>query len=411
MNKKILVLVESLDRASSGGKANLAIIKNLNLNFEVTVAHYSKKPLTLHGIKLLYIPERKISGFYFLSRLQRLVQRKTGIILSHFLENIFGFSFTFFNDTKSIKKEFSAQFCPNDFDLLITLSQGASFRPHYAVLNLLAWHKKWLAYIHDPYPFYYYPYPYGYKQAGHNFKKIFFEEISQKAAYIGFPSLLLQKWMTNYFPKFKGKSLVIPHQLYRNYVEDLEVMPGFNSTNFNILHAGNLIGGRSPEGLLKGFAMFLKHNPNSKGKCFLWLLGPHNYYKELIEVYKNKTNQIIVSDGYVDYSKALWAQQNASVNVILEGAGKISPFLPGKFPHCIAANKPILALTPKKSELRRLMGKKYLYMNEPNDYLGIKYSLQKIFEDWLIDNELKLNRNDLREYISADFLKEVLNKI
>ncbi len=130
---KILVVVDSINiEDSSGSKANVALIHNLvEAGFEVQVYHYTLKKIQLSGVNCFSIPEIKHSPLYFLSRLQRVLSRSFNLDIAPFLENFFGFSFTFFNDTNSIIKALKK----TDFepDLVLTLSKGASFRPHYSV--------------------------------------------------------------------------------------------------------------------------------------------------------------------------------------------------------------------------------------------------------------------------------------
>ncbi len=127
-NIKILIVVDSINvEDSSGSKANVALIKNLvDAGFEVLVYHYTLKNIQLSGVSCFAIPEIKHSYLYFLSRLQRVIWRNFNINLAPFLQKIFGFSFTFFNDTNSIKRALKKiNYTP---DLVITLSKGASFR-------------------------------------------------------------------------------------------------------------------------------------------------------------------------------------------------------------------------------------------------------------------------------------------
>ncbi|PAM96836.1 UDP-glycosyltransferase, partial [Flavobacterium sp. IR1] len=132
-------------------KANVALILNLkDAGFEVSVYHYTRKEIQLPGVKCVAIKERRSNALFLLSRIQRKLQHGLEINLAKHLEPIFGFSFTFFNDVKSIaaalKKE--RNFTP---DIVLTLSKGASFRPHYALLYAPIFHNKLLTYIHDPY--------------------------------------------------------------------------------------------------------------------------------------------------------------------------------------------------------------------------------------------------------------------
>src|SRR5690606_27487000 len=114
-------------------------------------------------------------------------------------------------------------------------------------------------YIHDPYPLHYYPEPYQWSEPGYKKKIQFFNDVSLKCKWAAFPSLLLKKWMSNYFSHFHEKSLIIPHQLNNISLKNSsQKLPSFfDHGKFSLLHAGNLMKQRSPFGLLDGFKLFL----------------------------------------------------------------------------------------------------------------------------------------------------------
>lgn len=404
----ILVVTDSIDiEDSSGSKANVAIIHNLrDAGFNVTVYHYTRRNIPLDGVTSYSIPEIKFGAAYFLSRAQRVLQRKFKIELAPFFEKRFGFSFTFFNDTNSIKKALAKiNMVP---DLVLTLSKGGSFRPHYAVLKLPKLHSKWMAYVHDPYPFHYYPRPYNWVEIAYKFKEDFFLEVSKKAKYSGFPSRLLLEWMGSYFPNFLTTGVVIPHQNSNYTVRENTFPVYFNPNQFNLLHAGNLMKQRSPEGLLKGFLLFLDQNPQAVKHSKLLLLGPADYHSRMLESYSN-TPGIYIHNGTIPFDVIYNLQLHTAVNVIMEAKSEISPFLPAKFPHCVAANKPIFLLAPYYSETRRLLGDHYPYWSEVDDVKKIADKIQEMYELWMKSpNQMTLNRPDLENYLSVSFLKEAI---
>ena len=412
---KILVVVDSINiEDSSGSKANVALIHNLaEIGFEVVVYHYTLKDIHLEGVRCFAIPEIKYSPLYFLSRFQRVLQRTFNLYLHHFLEGIFGFSFTFFNDTNSIVRALKK----NSFqpDLVLTLSKGASFRPHYAILKLPELHNKWMAYVHDPYPFHYYPSPYTWVESSYKQKEKFFRQVSVKAKYSAFPSLLLQEWMGSYYPNFLKTGMIIPHQnaSYRcsSSEEKIQFPDYFDVTKFNLLHAGNLMKQRSPEGLIEGFKLFLSKNPNAKNDVKLILLGNASYYSKMLEENQNGP-EMYIYNGNVDFNIVYNLQKNVSVNIILESKSEISPFLPAKFPHCVEANKTILSLAPYYSEIRRLLGNDYEYWAEADDIEKIAALIGILYQLWRQDpDNLILNRSDLSVYLSGVYLKEVMNNL
>jgi hypothetical protein len=407
--KKILIVVDSINiEDSSGSKANVALINNLNkAGFEVLVYHYTLKNIELKNINTVAIPEIKMSTMYFLSRSQRIISRNFKINMAPFLERLFGFSFTFFNDTSGIIRALKK--CEFEPDLILTLSKGASFRPHYAVLKCPDLHDKWMAYIHDPYPFHYYPRPYNWVESGYKKKESFFLKVSEKAKYSAFPSKLLKEWMSSYFPNFIKTGVVIPHQNAEYNLPNKDFPNYFDAAKFSLLHAGNLMKQRSPKGLIEGFKLFLDKNPEAKKDSKLILLGNASYHSKILEDCIVDNPEIYIYNGNVAFDVVYNLQKNVSVNIILESKSEISPFLPAKFPHCVEANRPILLLSPYYSETRRLLGNDYAYWAEVDEVEKIAFVIENLYQLWKQNPyNLLLNRNDLVEYLSAENLKKII---
>ncbi|RTY83280.1 UDP-glycosyltransferase [Flavobacterium sp. ZB4P23] len=409
---KILIVVDSINiEDSSGSKANVALINNLaEAGFEVFVFHYTLKNIQLEGIQCIAITEIKYSTLYFLSRLQRILSRSFNISVAPLLEKIFGFSFTFFNDTSSIIKCLKKMtFEP---DLVLTLSKGGSFRPHYAVLKCPELHRNWMAYIHDPYPFHFYPRPYTWVESSYKQKEIFFAKVSEKAKYSAFPSQLLLEWMGSFYPNFLKTGVVIPHQNARYEIQNQDFPSYFDPLKFNLLHAGNLMKPRSPEGLIEGLLLFFDKNKDARDEVRLLLLGPSSNYSAMLDNYEKIIPELIVYNKSFLFDDVYNIQKNTSVNIIIEAKSEISPFLPAKFPHCVEANKTILSLSPYLSEVKRLLGVDYEYWSEVDDCLKISELIEQLYYLWKVDpDKLLLNRVDLQDYLSVNYLKQIINNL
>ncbi|MDO5970562.1 UDP-glycosyltransferase [Flavivirga aquimarina] len=411
---KILIVAESLDvNDSSATKGRVALIKNLKqCGYELKVFHYTRKHIILPGIECVAILEKKWTAWYWLSKVQLVIKRWFKINLNTFFEDKLGFSFAFFNDVKSIKDCLSKEnrFAP---DWVLTLSKAASFRSHMAVLKLPNLHEKWLAYVHDPYPMHCYPEPFNWFQPGHKQKEAFFREVSKKASYAIFPSQLLNEWMEQYFSGFLDKSIVIPHQASSKMVSKEVLHPDwFQGDSFTILHAGSLMKPRNPKGLVEGYQLFLSKNPEARDHSQLLLLGQKSYFKAYLDEKNEEISSLYLSGGYIDFNTVLALQNSVSVNVILEAKADISPFLPGKFPHCVMANKPIIHLGPEKSETYRLLGNDYQYHAHIDDIKKITVMIESLYQIWLKNNKtLQLDRQDLEAYISVSNLEQTFSKI
>jgi glycosyltransferase involved in cell wall biosynthesis len=410
IQKKILVIVESIDvNKSSGSKANIALINNLNAaGFTLKVYHYDRQEIQLDGIKCISINENRKSFLFFLSRIERYLRYYLKLHFNKKVENQFGFSFTLFNDrnsiVKALKKESS--FNPN---WILTLSQGGSFRPHHALLKMPEFQKKWIAYIHDPYPMHWYPKPYAWREAGFKQKEVVMKQIVDECHTVAFPSQLLMEWMGSKYQPFVSKGVIIPHQI-DNSPRSVKMSENYKLGNdkFTILHAGNLLQARSPFGLIEGYLNFKKSYPAINAQ--LILLGPAQYY----EAYLNKLSEL-APDIYVilenrPFKEVRELQNEVDVNVILEAIADFSPFLPGKFPHCIQANKPILILGPDKSEVKRLLGKDYPYWSTQDNPQKISDILMELYNNWKLGKD-HLDREDLVNYLSEDHLMHVINSL
>ncbi len=409
--KKILIVAESIDvEDSSGTKGRVALIRNLiKLGYDIQVYHYTKKTIEINGARCVAIKEKKLNITYLASRIERQFRNQFKLDFHKSLEKIFGFSFTLYNDRDSI----IAALRKLDFkpDLIITLSQGRSFRPHHALLKLPEFHRKWLAYIHDPYPMHFYPRPYVWVEPGYYQKWKFMKNMSEKAAFAAFPSRLLMEWMGSYYKGYLDKGLVLPHQIasYSNRNE-VNIPPFFNQKKFNVLHSGNLLHARDPKGLIEGFNLFLKRIPVAKNDSHLFLIGNYEYHKKMLLSKAQEIELLHVMES-LPFDQVNLLQNKAAVNIILEAKSEISPFLPGKFPHCVQANKPILLLGPFYSESRRLLGQDYPFYAEVDEVEKIAVIIGELYFQWKENNNQQLNRPDLELYLSENHLKETIDKV
>ena len=409
--KTILVVTDSIDsNAGSGPKANVAMIENLMAcGYQVLVLHNTNSKNIQPAFEHIKIKIQKWSPLYLLGAFIRVFFRHTKINLNKWIELIAGFSPDFFSTCGTLTLSIMKQ--SKKFDLVITLSQGASFRPHYAALKCTSIHQKWLAYIHDPYPFHYYPRPYNWVQPGYMQKEIFFSQMAQKARWFAFPSKLLMEWMGTYFPEMEKKGILIPHQISDAKVQEFNTSHYWNPFEFNLLHAGNLLKQRPADGLINGFKLFLKNHPEAISHTKLHLIGPADYHAKQLMGYEAQTPQLKLNMRGISFQQAYWLQQDAAVNIILESKSEISPFLPGKFPHCIIAGKPVLLLSPYYSETRRLLGESYPYWCEQNNTEKIAAHIGKLYARWHNKTETNFEfSNELKEYLSYSYLKQQIDR-
>ena len=166
---------------------------------------------------------------------------------------------------------------------------------------------------------------------------------------------------------------------------------------------------RNPSGLVEGFQKFVENNKEAKAHTQLLILGKKEYFENYLNTKKAELTQLYLSSGYVSFNEVQYIQNNISVNIILEAKSEISPFLPGKFPHCVKANKPILYLGPKQSETLRLLGENYLFSAQINEVDKIGSHIEVLYHHWKNKTEQQfLNRPDLVEYLSYKNLEKII---
>ena len=409
--QKILVLVESLDvDDSSGTKGRVALLQNfVKAGYKVTALHYTQKDIQLDDIECVAVKERKSSGRFFMSRLQRYLYRWFKINIGDKVDSIWGFSFSWFNDASSMAAVLR-KYDPAAYAMLWTFSKGNSYRSHAAVLQVAAWQKKWYAYVHDPYPQQLYPRPYNYVPRGYKKKRYFFREITLKAHRMVFPSLLLKDWMQSYYTAIRDKSLIVPHQIASLFSSERTLPSYFDSAKFNLLHGGNLLDLRDPKPLVDAYAIFLKAYPEAKKDSALFFLGKASAFSDYLKDQQQHIPQLYSSSGYVPFEQVYAMQQRAAVNIILEARSEISPFLPGKFAHCVAADAPIILVGSYYSECKRLLGPEYPLTFDFDAVEAISKAIGELYTKWKMDpQQLKLDRPDLQAYLSEPYLRELLD--
>lgn len=405
---KLMIVVDSIDiDNSSGARANLALINNLSQYFYLRVYHYSFKVIQLPAIETTLISEDRRNWRFIISRLHRLTRRHLKIDLNKMIENFIGFSFTFLNDLYSFKNSLSSVPIEN-IDLIITLSQGTSFLPHFAILEFPECHSKWIANIHDPYPMAAYPKAYAFKSAGTRIKFRLMQQVLRESKNVIFPSLLLSDWVSKFYEICETKKIIIPHQIDFNLPDcDANNLNIIDSNEFSVLHAGNLLSQRNPIPLIRAFNHLCNLSDQSI-KMKLFFIGP-----------LCRTHSIHISEENLSAVKFLptlnfadtyQLQRLCNVNVILEAHDELSPFLPGKFAHCIAAGNPILLIGPEISESRRLLGEDYPYYAPPNDFESIFSCLEQLLQNWKLNKPFKFE-NQLHDYLSAPQLSETISSL
>lgn len=398
--KNILMVVENLNiNKTSGGIVSSTFVKFVaesGYNITVITENNFDYPVTWLPedieIKKFDIPALKKT---FLDKIPKVKAIPAYIT---------GFSKLFRNRIECYKKEITNQLSNNEFDMIYALGVGNLFCPHFALAEMdlpIPFYVN----IHDPYPMHVYPKPYKKPKTWLNLlAEKNFKIVLDKAERISFPSQLLMQDMSKTFPVIAQKGFVIPHigtSLPNLPTEKADTIANLDASKINIIHAGSLLGPRNPKFLLQAIAELNQENPDFENKVTFTFIGSVN--KDLTDIVANSNlENVHFLTNRISYKKSLDFIAQADASLVIEAIADFSPFMPGKVADIAFAEKTIIHLGPKNSEVKRLLGKEYPYHSELNDVISIKLILKQFLEDSVFGKIDENDSNNLKKYVSIE---------
>jgi hypothetical protein len=407
---KILVLAESLRiNTTSSGIVSSTFIKALeNSGHEITCLYEDSHDIT----SINFFDTTKLEPISYSKRKKIWIDKIPKLRgLETFVK---GINVDFKSKIIDWKNKINLYIKEDDFDLIIALGSGASFLPHYTMLEVNT-KIPWMANFHDPYPFSLYPKPYKVRKNLIYWKQEkFTKKIIKKATFVSFPSQYLKDWMQSFFPLLKEKSYILPHvgiQLKNLPTSEIDNKVNLEPNKFNIVHAGTLLGPRNVKALFNAFHRFLNFDEEIKNGAILNVFGRvAKEHKITINENKGSSNLNIITDR-LSYKRSLELTKEADVSLIIEADSNISPFMPGKLADLIFLEKPILALTPKKSETLRILGEYYPFSARVNDEEQIFIKLLELWNLWKGQKLVLLERDRLMNYVSPKRINDELENL
>jgi len=174
----------------------------------------------------------------------------------------------------------------------------------------------------------------------------------------------------------------------------------------NISYHGALMFGRNVENLLLAYEQLLQENPEYKQQTEFVLRVKGEGIKQLKERFRNVSNIQILDT--LNFSNSSNEQIHESdIVVILENGPLYCNILVGKASFLAAYQKPVLCISPEKSELRTIISDERCIANM-HDMVEIKSKLQALIDDRLVSNEPFYPFGD---YFSDENFKVMLDKV
>jgi hypothetical protein len=260
--------------------------------------------------------------------------------------------------------------------------------------------KKAIVNFHDPYPVFWYP---GAKSPLTNLElfkmKEMFQVISQAKSVMSSASLMSED--IQYLYGCRKKIYNLPHQYVEN-VFDLSDVNALRKKNkkINISYHGAIQFGRNIEILLDAYQELVTENSLYKENTEFSIRVKGIDLKKLAIKYSQIPNIIIQQT--LNFSNSCNEQtQEADINIILENGPLYCNILVGKAPFLASTRKPILSISPERSEMRRII-KDDQYIASCTDKVEIKQKLENLiisrlnsakpvypFEDYFGDGNFK----------------------
>jgi glycosyltransferase involved in cell wall biosynthesis len=257
----------------------------------------------------------------------------------------------------------------------------------------------WLAHFSDPWPD---TDSFGEKKS--NLRMRWHRKILPKCSAVSYPCQRVAEYCKkNQWGKLDDqhfpREIILPHIAGEISGNPASAQQG--KSQFIFLHCGSFTERRRPDEFIAAWAEFVKAQPENRRHLIFRHVGP---FDSRLEKFANEygVSDTIEQLGPCDYPRSLQFMAEASVLVLIDSPLiKTSLFFPSKLSDYVAANKPILAFSPKDGTVADLLGEDYPFLAAPWDV----QSMQNVLKDSLVD----LLRGEWRGEKSTIKLKQECN--
>lgn len=260
--------------------------------------------------------------------------------------------------------------------------------------------------FHDPFPFFWYS---GKRSNLSNLELFRLKDMGKVVAQAKrciSPSSLLSQDMQFLYGSVKT-FYTLPHQFDKyvfNFTDISQVLT--KQKKVTISYHGAIMFGRNIDILLDAYIALLERNSNYEA-CTEFILRLRGQDNTRIRAKYAKCSNIMVLDT-LNFSNSCYEQTNGTdIHIILENGPFYSDILVGKSAFLASLNKPILSISPQKSELRNLI-KDERFIASNNNQLEIEQKLEVLINDRLHSND---EINPFGDYFGEDNFKRMLDVI
>lgn len=395
---KFLVIAQDLRiSGTSEGVVSRSFIGRLKQLYPTAVIDlvYLKNHTNKDQLDLL--PVDNISEHYLSNNVPKIV-----VWLNKFWWRIKG---TSLNDAFKIKKYRSiiSKIEYKNYDHIFLRSSGQEYETIRASRELPLLEKA-IIYFHDPYPVFW---DTGSNRTPRKIEFAQFEEILSivKMAKVCLsPSLILSQDLSNLYGSNK-KFYVLPHQYDADVFESgKEELIRKREKAISISYHGAIQLGRDLDILIRAYLNLIDKIPVFRDKTeFVFRLRGFGI-KKLREKYSDPNLKFLKP---VDLAISIMEQEKESdILIILDNCSTHSNILPGKAPLLASFQKPVLALSPERSEIRRIL-KNEKFSAQCDDMEEIQLKLERLIKQCLEGNCMD---DPFKDYFGLNNFKKALEE-
>jgi hypothetical protein len=181
--------------------------------------------------------------------------------------------------------------------------------------------------------------------------------------------------------------------------------------SFSISHIGSLLSERNPEVLWKILTEICKENTSFKNDLQLKFAGAvSDEVKQSLKNFQLWENCEFL--GYISHSEALKMQHQSQVLLLVEiNSAETRAIIPGKLFEYLAAERPIIAMGPKESDIEEIIsetksGKFFSYWSD----VELKVEILQLYEQFKSGN-LKIVSEGIEKYSRKELTKRMASLI
>lgn len=179
------------------------------------------------------------------------------------------------------------------------------------------------------------------------------------------------------------------------------------AAKLQIAYHGALMFGRNILNVLEAYTGLIQENPELKNNTEFILRVKGDGIKDLKTRFAH-INHIEILET-LDFSNSANEQiYESDINIILENGPYYCNILPGKVPFLASIGKPVLVVSPERSELRRILNNNEAIIANMNSVDDIKLKLNRMIMDVLENKEFS---SPFGDYFSDEAFKKRIDEI